>query len=77
MRTEIEGWGFGGDLGSPVPSGSIASKRSEYRGPATKESREEFEEAGRRCWREMEELRVEWEKRLGRVEIDAGASADV
>ncbi|KAK3707941.1 3-keto-steroid reductase [Vermiconidia calcicola] len=77
VRTEIEGWGFGGEPGSPAPSGSISSRRREYKGPATKDSREEFEEAGRRCWREMEELRVEWEKRLGRVEIDAGASADV
>ncbi|KAF2479130.1 3-keto-steroid reductase [Neohortaea acidophila] len=74
-RTEVEGWGFGRELGV-VPAGSVRTKRTGYRKP-TKEMREEFEEAGRRVWREMEELRVEWEKRLGRIEIDGADSVDM
>lgn len=74
-RTEIEGWGFGGELGF-VPSGSMRATRRGYK-QTTKEMREDFEEAGRRVWREMEDLRVEWEKRLGRVEPDATSSMDV
>ena len=31
---------------------------------ATKQERQEFEEMGRECWREMETLRVGWEGRL-------------
>ena len=75
VRTEIEGWGFGGEIGS-VPSGSIAAKRRGYK-QTTKEMREDFEEAGKRVWREMEDLRVEWEKRLGMVEADAASSIDI
>ena len=75
VRTEIEGWGFGGELGS-VPSGSVAAKRLGYK-QTTKEMREDSEEAGTQAWREMEELRMEWEKRLGKVETDASASVDV
>ena len=75
VRTEIDGWGFGGELGY-VPSGSVAAKRPGYQA-TTREMREEFEEQGRSVWREIEEMRVEWEKRLGRVEVDAGDSVDM
>lgn len=76
-RTEIEGWGFGGEERSlSAPSGSLKTKRPGYRKP-TKEVREEFEEQGRRAWKEMEELRVEWEKRLGPVEVDDVTAVDV
>jgi len=68
-RMEVEGWGFGGELGVR-PSGSVSTSRPGRREP-TKESREEFEEVGRRVWREMEALRIGWEGRLGRVEVDA------
>lgn len=44
-RTEVEGWGEGGERGGG--------------------ERETFEEAGRSCWKEMEELREQWEERLG------------
>ena len=75
VRTEIDGWGFGRELGH-VPSGSVAAKRPGFR-KATREMREEFEEQGRKVWREMEDLRVEWEKRLGRVEVDGNESVDM
>lgn len=70
-RTEVEGWGFCGDVGK-VPAGSVAGKTGRYRGhgETTKESREQFEEDGRQVWREMEELRREWEGRLGSVSIE-------
>lgn len=75
VRTEIEGWGFGGELGA-VPSLSLSTNRKGAEN-ATKESREDFEEVGRRCWLEMEELRAEWEKRLGKVEVGSQDSIDV
>lgn len=75
-RTEIEGWGFGGDSGGEVPSGGLRTKRKGYR-VSTKEGREEFEEEGRRAWREMEELRVEWEKRLGGITVEEVTDVDI
>ena len=44
---------------------------------ATKESREDFEDAGRKVWTEMEELRVKWEDRLGKVEVDSASTLDI
>jgi len=72
-RTETEGWGFCGVPGK-VPTGSVVGKKGAgylVERETGKEEREKFEEDGRRVWREMEELRVEWEKRLGSVSIDA------
>lgn len=65
-RTEVEGWGFNGIPGD-VPPGSVSGKQGRYRErrPTTKESREHFEEHGMLAWREMEDLRTAWEKRLG------------
>lgn len=67
-RTEVEGWGFCGRVGV-MPSGSISSAMARHRRykQTSKEMREQFEEDGRRCWKEMEEMRLEWEKRLGPV----------
>jgi 3-keto steroid reductase len=75
VRTEIEGWGFARTMGE-VPSGSVRPNRKGGQ-RATKEGREEFESQGQRVWREMEGLRVEWEKRLGKVEVDAEESVDM
>jgi 3-keto steroid reductase len=75
VRTEIEGWGYGRDL-KAVPSGSVRSNRKGSR-PVTREGREEFESQGQKVWKEMETLRVEWEKRLGKVEVDAEESVDM
>ncbi|KAF2749699.1 NAD(P)-binding protein [Sporormia fimetaria CBS 119925] len=68
-RTEVEGWGWGGRLGERVRKG-----RSPHAKELTKEDREEFEETGRKCWIEMERLRVEWEGRL--EEAGVGVSMD-
>lgn len=75
VRTEIEGWGFGREFGVK-PSGSIGAKRPGYQA-TTKEMREEFEMQGQRVWREMEEMRVEWERRLGKLEVDEKEAADM
>lgn len=66
-RTEVDGWGYCGRLGV-VPKGSVVMGGG-YRGrrELTQERREEFEEVGRRVWREMEEMRGEWERRLGPI----------
>jgi 3-keto steroid reductase len=74
-RTEVEGWEFTGELGLR-PSGSVASTHRAWT-KATKESREQFEEQGREAWKEMEALRVDWEKRLGRIEVDVKQSVDI
>ncbi|KAI9846008.1 MAG: 3-keto-steroid reductase [Sclerophora amabilis] len=61
VRTEIEGWGYGGILGDDT------TRRRGRRRDAkdlTREAKEEFEEMGRQCWRQMEDLREDWEARL-------------
>jgi 3-keto steroid reductase len=69
-RTEVDGWGFGGRVGE-VPRGSVSGTVGRYKGwrELTREGREEFEDQGRRVWREMEELRETWEGRLGGVGV--------
>lgn len=59
-RTEVPGWGWGGKLGERVRK----KGRSPYAETLTEAAREEFEAAGKRCWEEMERLRIEWEARL-------------
>ncbi|KAF2271572.1 3-keto-steroid reductase [Westerdykella ornata] len=59
-RTEVEGWGWGGKLGESTRR----KGRSPYAKALTEESRREFVETGRKCWEEMERLRVEWEGKL-------------
>jgi 3-keto steroid reductase len=65
-RTEVEGWGFGGKVGE-VPEGSVTGVVGRFRGwkEVDAEGRIEFEESGRKVWREMEALRGEWEEVLG------------
>lgn len=58
-RTEINGWGWGGKIGEQKRKG-----RDPHAQDLTKERQERFEETGRRCWEEMEKLRIEWEARL-------------
>ncbi|KAI7510011.1 NAD(P)-binding protein [Hortaea werneckii] len=72
-RTEVEGWGYCGEVGK-VPRGSVISKSvmtGKYRGhrETTREMREQFEEDGRTVWKEIEDLRIEWEQRLGNVDV--------
>src|SRR4029077_15556586 len=58
--TEVEGWGYGGVVGRPVLVADRCRRRKRGATDLTAEEREEFEELGRRCWQQMEELRVEW-----------------
>ena len=61
MRTVVEGWGVGGRMGEGGMRGRRGTRR-EIDKEVTKEDREEFEEVGRQCWRQMEALRVQWEQ---------------
>ena len=65
IMTEVSGWGWSGKVGETA-DGSMRSRKGRWKGmqDVTAESREEFEESGRQVWREMEELRVDWERRL-------------
>ena len=67
VRTECEGWGYCGRVGI-VPEGSMTKGQHKGFKTMTAEMREDFEETGCNMWREMEELRVEWEKILGPVD---------
>ncbi|PNH37670.1 hypothetical protein VD0004_g9130 [Verticillium dahliae] len=72
-KTEVEGWGWEGrveddDALRKDPAVGVLRKLRGRRPTAavlTAEARDEFEETGARCWREMERLRVFWEARLG------------
>lgn len=62
MRTVVEGWGLGGRMGEEDVGNRLGTRKG-FR-EVTQEDREDFEELGRQCWREMEGLRVAWEGRL-------------
>lgn len=61
-RTEVEGWGWGG-----IVEKGTKGRKGRRRGATdlTEIDKAEFEELGRTCWKEMEMLREEWEKRVG------------
>ena len=71
-RTEAEGWGINGSgkpftdtwWGGPAWWGGGYLGRVTGAKDATKEDVEDFITAGAEVWRKMEELRVDWEKRL-------------
>lgn len=75
-RTEVDGWGYTGVVGAKEPPGAVRAKWPGYKGPATTESREEFEVAALSVWGQMETLRKEWEVRLGKIKVDDKAAAD-
>lgn len=58
VRTEVEGWGWGGKVGER-PDGKLRLGGNRWRGlkSVDKESREEFERVGVEVWKEMERLR--------------------
>jgi 3-keto steroid reductase len=63
-KTEVEGWGLDGS-GAPIDwwgKGSWGRLRGAK--DATRGDVENFVEEGARVWREMEQLRLEWEARL-------------
>lgn len=59
--TEVDGWGHGGVVGSFAVEEDRLRRRRRGQEDVTVEKKEEFEEMGRECWRELEALRVEWE----------------
>jgi 3-keto steroid reductase len=59
-KTEVGGWGWD-DKMTIVVDGETRNGRYKKAVDATKESREEFEILGGQCWKEIEELREEWE----------------
>jgi len=60
-RTEVDGWGYDGTM-QRVERDRLGRWRDAV--DLTEERRVEFEEAGRKVWRRMEELRAQWEKRV-------------
>jgi 3-keto steroid reductase len=66
--TEIDGWGYGGVVGRAVIEADRLRRRKRGAVDLTREEREKFEELGRQCWKQMEELRVKWEAILDRAE---------
>ncbi|KAK0641187.1 hypothetical protein B0T16DRAFT_431076 [Cercophora newfieldiana] len=69
-KTEVEGWGWEGRVVSKEEEGQLKGVASRMIGrknnavDLTEERRIEFEVLGAECWRDMEQLRVEWEKRM-------------
>lgn len=62
MKTEVNGWGWTGVV-EDTTGKSLGRKRGAV--GVTKESREDFEVLGAKCWGEMEKLRETWEGFLG------------
>ncbi|CAI6318227.1 unnamed protein product [Periconia digitata] len=58
-RTEVAGYGWTGQVGERPRKG-----RDPFATDTTEEDKEEFMELGATCWKEMEALRIEWERRL-------------
>ena len=58
MHTEAPGWGWNGQVEIDTKPRKGRKKNTP---DATKESREDFEIMGGKCWSKMEELRKEWE----------------
>ncbi len=68
MKTDVQGWGVDGS-GSPVEwwnKGDWGRMRGAK--DATREDVETFVEEGAKVWREMEQLREEWDKRIDEYE---------
>lgn len=64
VRTETDGWGWGGMEGEKPDKFWRLETRKGRNKVYTREEREEFEAKGAKVWREMEVLRQEWEERL-------------
>ena len=59
VRTEVDGWGYGGKVGDSQVFGTGSRRRGAKE--LTQEDLMAFEALGRECWKEMEALREEWE----------------
>ncbi|KAF7717953.1 Uncharacterized protein PECH_004654 [Penicillium ucsense] len=74
--TEVEGWGHGGVVGRPVVESDRLRRRKRGAVDLTREEKENFEELGRACWRQMEQLRIKWEGILDQAEQRQSSSVD-
>ena len=72
MKTDVQGWGVDGS-GTPVDWWN-KGKFGRMRGAkdATREDVETFVEDGAKVWREMEQLREEWDRRIDEYESTQG-----
>lgn len=71
--TEIELWGYGGVVGAPVVEADRCRRRKRGATDLTGEEKEKFEELGRQCWRQMEDLRIKWDAILDQAEEKTAA----
>ncbi|KAI9375308.1 hypothetical protein BJX61DRAFT_494637 [Aspergillus egyptiacus] len=72
VSTELEGWGYGGVVGPAILDEDRSRRRKRGAADLTAEEKEKFEELGRKCWRQMEELRKAWDGILDEEEARAG-----
>lgn len=63
-RTEVGGWGWDGLVEGQVSESETRRGRKRGAKMLDREGREEFEIVGQKAWKEMEELRKEWDRRL-------------
>lgn len=78
-RINIGGGGVGGG-GRPIKWGSStdrAGREHVIKTAVEGEWEDRWEELGRQCWKQMEELRQEWEERLAGGDVGAGAEETV
>lgn len=71
--TETDGWGYGGVVGAAVVDADLNRRRKRGATDLTKEQKENFEDLGRQCWKQMEELRIKWDEILDKAEQCAAA----
>lgn len=74
-KTEVEGWGWEGrpeDAAADTAVGVLHKLRGRKHGAVdvTAEDIVRFEELGAECWRQMEELRAEWEDIIEEDEVE-------
>ena len=63
VHTEVDGWGYQGNVEDVCKHPAWSRRPGAV--DLTQEARDAFEDEGRRCWEEMEELREEWERQMG------------
>jgi 3-keto steroid reductase len=73
--TEVDGWGHGGVVGTAIVEADRNRQRKRGAVDLTKEEKENFEELGRKCWKQMEELRIKWDAILDRAEKGKAVTA--
>lgn len=66
--TETDDWGYGGVVGTPVIEADRKRQRRRGAEDLTAETKENFEDLGRQCWKQMEELRIKWNGILDEIE---------